>query len=182
MIQLRDVQSKDKELLRQWRNKPEVSKYMYTDHHITAEEHDRWFEHALHDPSRRYWIIVCDQIDVGLVNIYEIDMKNQHCCWAFYVADPSARGKGVGSFVEYSALNYVFEELGLNKLNCEVLGFNEAVVSMHRSFGFQQEGLFREHIIKGDQVFDVVRMAMLRTEWEAVKPKIEERLRRKGLL
>ena len=107
---------------------------------------------------------------------------NQRCYWAFYVADPSARGKGVGSFVEYWILQHVFDELGLNKLCCEVLASNEAVTNMHKSFGFQQEGLYREHIIKGGQALDVVALAMLRQEWELVKPRVCERLREKGLI
>jgi UDP-4-amino-4,6-dideoxy-N-acetyl-beta-L-altrosamine N-acetyltransferase len=182
MIRMRDVQSEDKEMIRQWRNKPEVAEYMYTDHYITHEEHDRWFERISDDASCRYWIIVCDDIDVGLVNLYDVDEKNQRCYWAFYVADPSARGKGVGSFVEHFVLSYVFEELGLNKLCCEVLGFNEPVVNMHKGFGFQQEGLFRDHIIKGGKPYDVVALAMLRGDWESNKPAIEERLRKKGLI
>ena len=98
------------------------------------------------------------------------------------MADSSARGKGVGSFVEYSILNYVFNDLKLNKLCCEVLGFNEKVVKMHNSFGFLEEGLFREHIIKGGKIFDVVRLAVLRKEWEENKLKIENRLKEKGVL
>lgn len=182
MIELRDVQPEDKEMIREWRNKPEVAKYMYTDHEITPEEHDRWFERISDDPSCRYWVIVCDQVDVGLVSIYGVDPKNRRGFWAFYVADPSARGKGVGSFVEYSILEHVFERLGLNKLCCEVLGFNERVVNMHERFGFQQEGLFREHIIKGEEAYDVVRLGILRAEWRAKKPEIRNRLSESGIL
>lgn len=182
MIQLRDLKSNDKDMILQWRNKPEVAKYMYTDHDISREEHNRWFERIINAPKCRYWIIVCDQIDVGLVNIYEIDEKNQRCFWAFYVADSSVRGKGVGSFVEYSVLKYVFGDLKLNKLCCEVLGFNDHVVNMHKQFGFREEGIFREHIIKGDKIFDVVRLAILREEWEEEKTNIKNRLKDKGVL
>jgi UDP-4-amino-4,6-dideoxy-N-acetyl-beta-L-altrosamine N-acetyltransferase len=182
MIELRDIEVEDKDKIRTWRNLPEVAKYMYTDHRIMPEEHEEWFARVLNDPSCHYWIIVCDEIDVGLVNIYQLDQQNRHCYWAFYVADPSARGKGVGSFVEYAVLCHVFDELALNKLCCEVLGFNEAVVNMHKRFGFQQEGLYREHIVKGDEVFDVVALAILRKEWESKRSEIEGRLRKKGIL
>ncbi len=182
MIHLRDIQPEDKEKTLKWRNLPEIAKYMYTDHYITPEEHERWFRRISDDPGCRYWVIVCDGVDVGLANIYNLDQQNQRCYWAFYVAGPTVRGKGVGSFVEYSILHYVFDKLGLNKLCCEVLGFNKAVVNMHKKFGFQQEGMYREHIIKAGQPFDVVALAMLHSEWEANKPQVEERLRRKGIL
>jgi UDP-4-amino-4,6-dideoxy-N-acetyl-beta-L-altrosamine N-acetyltransferase len=182
MVYLRDIQPEDKERILEWRNLPEVAQYMYTDHDITPEEHERWFQRILNDPSCRYWIIGCDGVDVGLANVYHLDRQNQRCYWAFYLADPIVRGKGVGSFVEYFVLHYVFDELGLNKLCCEVLAFNEAVTNMHKGFGFQQEGFYREHIIKQGQPYDVVALAMLRKEWESRKPEIVERLRQKGLL
>ena len=44
MITMRDVEHKDKEMIRNQRNLPEVAKYMYTDHFITLEEHEKWFQ------------------------------------------------------------------------------------------------------------------------------------------
>jgi len=182
MITLRDIHPEDKEKIHRWRNLPEVAKYMYTDHLITPEEHEIWFQRILQNPTCRYWIIVCDGQDVGVVNLYDINVRNKRCYWAFYVASPDVRGKGVGSFVEYSVLHYVFDELGLNKLCCEVLSFNEAVTNMHKSFGFKQEGLFRQHVIKGETPADIVCLAMLHQDWESLKTDTENRLRQKGLL
>jgi UDP-4-amino-4,6-dideoxy-N-acetyl-beta-L-altrosamine N-acetyltransferase len=155
---------------------------MYTDHVISAEEHAAWFRRAIEDTSRKYWIIVCDGEDVGLVNLYNIDQTHRRCYWAFYVVSDNVRGKGVGSFAEFQVLNYVFDTLGLQKLCCEVLGFNKGVVEMHRRFGFVQEGLFRKHIMKRGSQQDVVCLAILKEEWNAQRPQMEERLRNKGIL
>lgn len=182
MTSLRDLRPDDEAMLLRWRNLPEVASYMYTDHEITPEEHAAWFARIGNDTSRRYWIIACDGEDVGLVNLYEIDHANSRCFWAFYLASASVRGKGVGSFVEYTVLRHVFDELRLNKLCCEVLGFNEPVIKMHARFGFQQEGLFRQHVFKGGERMDVVRLALLREEWDGIREATEERLRGKGVL
>ena len=99
-----------------------------------------------------------------------------------YLADPVVRGKGVGSFVEYSILNYVFFTLELNKLCGEILSFNSEVIEQQKKFGFQQEGLLREHIIKGDKILDVVLMAMLRNEWIEKKPLVESSLKAKKII
>ncbi|HYA61768.1 MAG TPA: UDP-4-amino-4,6-dideoxy-N-acetyl-beta-L-altrosamine N-acetyltransferase [Candidatus Sulfotelmatobacter sp.] len=182
MTSLRDVTSADQEKIRQWRNLPEVSKYMYTDHVISPEEHAAWFKRISGDPSCKYWIIVCDNEDVGVAWLFSIDRRNSRCYWGFYVASPNVRGKGVGSTVEYSVLRYVFDELRLNKLCGEVLGFNQVVVDMHKSFGFAQEGYFRKHVFKGGTMQDIFCIGMLREDWEAKKPEIESRLRAKGLI
>ena len=77
-----------------------------------------------------------DEAPVGLANPYDIDCCNQRCAWAYYLADPSVRGLGVGSFVEYWMLEYVFEALKFAKLWCEVLVSNEPVWRLHETFGF----------------------------------------------
>ena len=149
MVSLRDVTPEDKQTLRNWRNMPDVAKYLYNDHHITPEEHDQWFQGVSLDPTRRYWIITCDDEDVGVVYLYDVDHKNKRCYWAFYIASPNVRGKGVGSFVEYSILKHVFDDMQMNKLCAEVLAFNEPVTNMHKGFGFKEQGYFPQHIFKG---------------------------------
>ena len=161
---------------------PEISKYMYSEHYITTEEHEKWFNRIINDKTTKYWIIVCDNEDVGLVNLYDIDNRNSRCYWAFYISSPNVRGKGIGSFVEYSVLQHVFDELGLNKLCCEVLGFNEPVVRLHKKFGFKEEGLFREHIIKNNEPNRVYCLAILCSELNEIKPEIVSRLKKAGIL
>lgn len=178
MVSLRDLTPADSAMLHQWRNLPEVAQYMYTDHQITAEEHRIWFDSIRDNTTRRYWIITSDGEDVGLANLYSIDRENQRCFWAFYIARPQQRGKGIGGFVEFQVLQYVFDTLKLNRLCCEVLASNQAVVEMHKGFGFAQEGYFRQHIWKAGAAQDVVSLAILRSDWEAKKPEIEARLQR----
>lgn len=182
MISLRDVGPDDMEMIRGWRNLPQVADYMYTDHVISPEEHAAWFARVVKDPTCKYWIIVCDGEDVGLANLYAIDQRNRRCYWAFYVVSPNVRGKSVGSYVEYTVLNYVFTELQFEKLCCEVLSFNRGVVEMHLRFGFVQEGLFRKHILKRGEFHDVICLAMLKKEWEVKRPQQEQKLRAKGVL
>lgn len=182
MTELRDIRRDDRALILGWRNKPDVARYMYTDHLISEAEHDRWFEGIFGDSGRRYWIIRCDERDVGLVNLYDIDLVNRKCSWAFYLGEEGLRGRGVGAFVEYSVLSWVFDRLNFRKLWCEVLAFNEPVVKMHRRFGFIEEGRFRGHILKASQPTDIVRLGILKEEWERERAELESELRKKGIL
>jgi len=178
---LRDLRTEDKDLVRAWRNHPEIAKYMYTDHEITEMEHERWFARILNDATSRFWIITGDGEAIGLLSISQIDSHNRRCYWAYYL-DPYTRGKGAGSFAEYSVLQHVFTELNLNKLCGEVLGFNRSVIKMHKRFGFVEEGVLRKHILKQGQWHDVVCVGILREEWEKTRPEIETRLRADGII
>jgi UDP-4-amino-4,6-dideoxy-N-acetyl-beta-L-altrosamine N-acetyltransferase len=178
MITLRPLADADRDRLLVWRNSPDVARYMYTEHQITAEEHQRWFQGVLEDPRKRYWIIVHQDEDVGLACLTDLDPTHRRCSWAFYLADPNRRGKALGGFVEYAVLSRVFGELGLHKLCCEVLASNRGVLALHERFGFQQEGLLKEHIFKGGQFHDVICLAITQPEWNAKRSEIETLLRR----
>jgi UDP-4-amino-4,6-dideoxy-N-acetyl-beta-L-altrosamine N-acetyltransferase len=177
---LRPVEPGDQDRILDWRNSPDVRRYMYTDHIISPAEHARWFAGLEGDPSRRYWIIETGGQPVGLANLYDIDRLHQRCAWAYYLADPSVRGLGLGSFVEYWVLEYVFEGLRLAKLWCEVLASNEAVWRLHETFGFTIEARFRGHIAKDGERQDVFGLGILAADWRAKRPAMAERLRTKG--
>lgn len=179
-IDLRPLQAEDRDRLLTWRNMPEVSAWMYSDHDISPEEHARWFAGALADARRRYWVIELDGEPVGLANLYDIAPEHRRCAWAYYLASPATRGKGVGAYVEFRVLDHVFGELGFNKLWCEVLIANEPVWRLHESFGFRREALFRAHVVKNGVFADVVGLGLLADDWAAARPASLARLRMKG--
>ncbi|HXS38194.1 MAG TPA: UDP-4-amino-4,6-dideoxy-N-acetyl-beta-L-altrosamine N-acetyltransferase [Flavipsychrobacter sp.] len=168
-IDLKELTIADIELVRQWRNSEEVSKYMYTDAHIAEEEQQKWFEKVSADKSQKYWVIEYEGRKLGLASVYSIKPAFKSCYWAFYLGDTSVRGAGIGSKVEYNVLSKVFDEMNFNKLLCEVFVFNDAVIKMHEKFGFKRESYFREHICKNEQFYDVVGLSMLKKEWDTVK-------------
>ena len=50
--------------------------------------------------------------------------------------------------METLALDYAFNELKINRLECEVLEFNSKVISFHKKFGFQEEGRKKQGVRK----------------------------------
>ena len=180
IVELRALSDDDNERLFAWRNTPEVAAYMYTDHRISPEEHARWFAGIAGDPRRAYWIIVVDGSPVGLANFYDIDRTHGRAAWAYYLADPGMRGKGVGGFVEYLMIEQAFGGLKLRKLWCEVLASNEAVWRLHQKFGFKEEARLRAHVLKGGEAQDVIGLGLLAEEWAESRAAMAERLRRMG--
>jgi UDP-4-amino-4,6-dideoxy-N-acetyl-beta-L-altrosamine N-acetyltransferase len=179
-VELRPLAAGDRERLLSWRNQPEVARWMYSDHVISPDEHARWFAGALADARRKYWVIEADGTPVGLANLYDIAPEHRRCAWAYYLADPSTRGQGIGAFVEFWVLDHVFGELKLNKLWCEVLIGNEPVWKLHEGFGFVREALFRAHVIKDGAPADVVGLGMTAEDWARHRETSRERLRGRG--
>lgn len=169
-IELITIKEQDIELVRNWRNSKEVAKYMYTSDFISEDQQKKWFEKIKNDPTCRYWIILYEGKKLGLASITRIDNLSNSCYWAFYLGDNSNRGAGIGSKVEMNIIKYVFDELKLNKLCCEVFEFNESVIRMHEKFGFRREAFYRQHIYKNESYHNVVGLALLSDEWKIIKP------------
>ena len=184
-VELRPLEPADKDRLYAWRNWPEVAAFMYTDRPIAADEHARWFAGIAGDPRRDYRMIVVDNVPAGPANFYDIDPVQGRASWAYYLADPAVRGKGVGAYVEYLMIERAFAAkeaggFGLRKLWCEVLIGNEAVWKLHQKFGFRQEALLRAHVVKAGQPIDVMGLGLMAEDWPAVRPAMVERLKRLG--
>jgi UDP-4-amino-4,6-dideoxy-N-acetyl-beta-L-altrosamine N-acetyltransferase len=179
-VTLRPLEPADKDRLYAWRNSPEVAAYMYTEHQISPEEHARWFGGLAGDARRDYRIIEVDGVASGPANFYDIDRVQGRASWAYYLADPSVRGKGVGGYIEFVMIERAFGELGLRKLWCEVLITNEPVWKLHQKFGFRQEALLRAHVIKAGQPVDVMGLGLLAEDWAQMRPAMVERLVRLG--
>jgi UDP-4-amino-4,6-dideoxy-N-acetyl-beta-L-altrosamine N-acetyltransferase len=179
MLKLRLMSASDMGLVLEWRNRLEVRSKMYTSHIIGPEEHRRWFDAAIVDQSKR--LLMCIDIDqnpVGVVIFSNIDPEHRTATWAFYSGDTQRRG--VGSEMEVLALDYAFGDLGLEKLNCEVLSSNMSVVEFHRKYGFRIEGVFRSHFFRDGVRHDVYRLGNFRKTWmEYVRPMIQ-RMRETG--
>jgi UDP-4-amino-4,6-dideoxy-N-acetyl-beta-L-altrosamine N-acetyltransferase len=179
-VTLRAVTESDRQRLRDWRNSPEVSAYMYSDHPIGQTEHDRWFDGLADDPRRRYWVIEADGEPVGLTSLTEIDPVQGRGTIARYLGVPAVRGRGVGAAAEFKVIDHAFTRLGLRKIWSEVLESNRVAWGLHLANGFQREALFRAHVVKGGQPLDVVGLGLLAEDWRSHRPLARERLILKG--
>ncbi len=175
-VALRRVEEGDRDRLLAWRNSPQVAAFMYSDHLITREEHDRWFDGLVDHPRRRDWVVLLDGAPVGLTSLVDIDLRQGRATIARYLAEESARGLGLGGFTEFKVADHAFEALGLRKLWSEVLATNQAALASHLSSGFQREAMFRAHVVKQGQPTDVIGLGLLAQEWRDERPQVRARL------
>lgn len=160
------------------RNEYNIRKEMYTDRLISNDEHYSYIENLRNDKSRVTFVVLSDNTDpVGVLSISQIDRTHLKCDWAFYLTS-NTRG-GVGSAMELFLIDFVFDRLGMKKLNCEVIETNTAVVSLHKKFGFIEEGLRRSNIIKNGARVGVYLLGLTESDWRQQRPNIKQQIGRK---
>lgn len=172
---LRSLEKKDLELVLSWRNDPAVRQAMYSQHEITWEEHQLWFQRMQVDESTRWYLYLNkDNEPNGVVYFTEWNAGQSTAFWGFYANVGATPGTGMRMSLD--ALGYAFNQLGIQKLNAEVLASNPRSLEMHKKVGFIEEGCFREQYFNAEQRIDVVRLGMLASEWPSCRQALEARI------
>ncbi len=140
MIWLRELDESDRSRLFRWRNLHEVRRWMYTDHMIQRDEHDRWFASALIDPSRKYWIIMHDEEPIGVVNLIGLGNVGDTCSFGIYLGEQRARGTGAAKIALEKALQYAFDVRSLPCVAAEVLQGNRKAERLYEQVGMRSAG------------------------------------------
>jgi UDP-4-amino-4,6-dideoxy-N-acetyl-beta-L-altrosamine N-acetyltransferase len=137
---LRPATDSDTDDIRRWRNHPQVRAMSLTAHEITPEEHAAWFAAARADERRRVLIFEYEGRPAGVVNFTAVDPATSTATWGFYldVDGLEERGETLPAWldVQREAIAYAFADLGLDRLDAEVLAHNTVVRRMNRRFGF----------------------------------------------
>lgn len=158
-----------KESLLTIRNQDSVRKQMYTEHEINSYEHIKWLNSLENNNNKIVFAVLLDDNIMGAVSVQEIDKLHKKSDWALYL-DEHARG-GLGAALEYSLIEFVFNKLNLEKLNCEVIETNKTVARMHHKFAFTEEGFKKENIIKHNERIGVYMLGLTKADW--LKNKVE---------
>ena len=161
---LRPLEESDLKLILPWRNAPTVRQAMFTQHEISWDEHQAWFHRIQADDNKRWFLYLNDNNEPrGVVYFTDFDAADRSSFWGFYVSPDAIPGTGLRMSLD--ALDKAFNELGLEKLNAEVLATNLRSLNMHKKVGFAQEGLFLEHFCNGEKRVDVIRLGIVSSEW-----------------
>lgn len=159
--------------VREIRNQAGVRTSMYTEHEIGIEEHLNWIDKLRTDDRQIVFAILTEQDDpIGVVSLNAYDRIHKKSDWAFYLAE-NERG-GLGAALEFNIIEYAFKSLEIEKLNCEVIETNGAVVKLHKKFNFKEEGFRRENIEKNGKRIGVYFLGLTKTDWLAKQAEIFE--------
>ncbi|MEC5424227.1 UDP-4-amino-4,6-dideoxy-N-acetyl-beta-L-altrosamine N-acetyltransferase [Virgibacillus sp. C22-A2] len=170
-FQLKPISYNDLTLVLKWRNSDDIKSFMYTDHHISWEEHYNWFTKVTTNSRYKVWLLHYKDRPLGLINFSDIDREHSRCYWGFYIGENTAP-KGSGTVMGILGLDNIFNKTGIYKVCSEAIHTNSGSIQFHRKLGFESEGRFVEHIRKDNQYLDVIPMALFADKWERIKPEL----------
>jgi RimJ/RimL family protein N-acetyltransferase len=140
MSVLRPATEQDVATIRVWRNHPKVRAASIWTAHITPDGHRAWWDRVQTDPAKRVLIFEFHGSPAGVVTINDLDPAAGSAEWGFFldVDGLTARGELLPAWMdlEREAIDYAFDELGVDRVGGRTLASNRPVLDLHRRFGF----------------------------------------------
>ena len=170
-FKLRPIIEGDLRKVLEWRNSLRIRANMFTDHIISVEEHQAWFEGLKEREDVVYLLFQLKERPVGMVYFTEIENKKDNAIFGFYLGDTNLP-RGTGTFMGILGLGYAFRELGLRKLCSETFSFNQPAINFLKRLGFSKEGRFERHVLKNGKCEDVFSFSIFRATWENNEPNL----------
>ncbi len=159
-----------------------------------AEHVHRWYEHA--DTARlmgemprslarrrvdaeaatgeagRDWFafvicLIADDQPIGRADIFEIDKVNGSAGFGLAIGEHDLRGGGLGTEAVNVIVDFCFGQLRLERVWLVTDSVNQRAQHVYGKAGFVHEGRLRRAFYQDGTFQDDIRMAMLRSEWEA---------------
>ena len=159
---LRPMITNDLESVLRLRNHSEIRRYMFTQHEISMEEHQSWFDRASQNANIELLVLEISDASCGFVQFKKTNYPGV-VEWGFYVA-PDAP-KGTGKKLGLAALAHAYKKEGLHKVCGQALQWNQPSIEFHKSLGFMQEGILRGQHFDGAEYHDLICFGIMRHEW-----------------
>jgi RimJ/RimL family protein N-acetyltransferase len=102
---------------------------------------------------------------IGYIELDGILWPHQTGWLTIGLGEKETWGKGNGREAMELILNFVFNELNLHRIQLTVFSYNERAIKLYKRLGFQQEGVFREHILRDGKRYDMILFGLLAREW-----------------
>ncbi len=167
-VTIRPITEQDTANIIKWRNAPSVVEHFIYRTPLDEKSHLNWLHNRVLTGDVAQFVIVdnTDKKDVGSVYLRDIDKTHKKCEYGIFIGEESCRGRGIGSKAAKLALEYAFNELGLNRVFLRVFADNKRAIKSYENAGFKYEGTFKQDVIIDGKPYDMVFMAVLREEWK----------------
>jgi len=175
-INLKSINESDFERLIEWRNNPEIKRYLNQPYKLTMELQYKWYKEKYLKSNDILFIIIETKNEnrIGTIGINNIDYKNKvGITGRLLIGEENYRASV--ELIEANVLfyDYLFFELKLKKLYCHVVNENKKVISFDKKFGFT---VTRKTILPqycNVNGMKLIEMVNTKEQYEKAKKKIE---------
>jgi diamine N-acetyltransferase len=165
-VRLRPLERQDLAFVHRLDNNANVMRYWFEEPYETFAELAALYDEHIHDQRERRFVVECDGVKAGLVELVEIDHIHRRAEFQIIIV-PDHQGKGIATRVTRLAMEYGFSVLNLYKIYLIVDTENHKAIHIYERMGFVVEGVLRHEFFINGQYRDVTRMCLFQHEFLA---------------
>lgn len=125
------------ELVRTWRNSPEIRCHMIYREHITSEQQTKWFD-SIDNETNYFFLVRHNGRAIGVVNLKSVNRANGTAETGVFFGEPHDAARGVVALAAAFALTeFAFGSLGLVRLQGRVLRENSRAIRYNLTIGYE---------------------------------------------
>ena len=138
------------EQVRQWRNSPNVAKYMEYRDVITPEMQLNWFR-KIDNEFNFFFIVSYNGDDIGLINIKNINRERACGEGGIFIANEKYLNSDVAFRMALCLNDFAFETIGLSFIEAHVLNDNPRAIKYNKALGYElqpnQEKVYNQYYV-----------------------------------
>lgn len=167
-VTLRSIELKDKGLLKDLMNSPEVENLTVGwNLPVSERSQELWIMDHKNTTDCIRWMIELDNgTTLGMIILNELDWKNR-TAFLSYKSNPFEKNRIKGDMKDaiYAVLSYAFNEMGMHRIEASILDYNIFSIKLIKSMGFMEEGVWRKKIFKRGAWHDEIVFGLLCDEF-----------------
>ncbi len=173
-IRLRELRKEDLETINDIANEEEVIINLST--RVPAPMplgvEQNWYEDYTKKFGGDFVQFVIEKLDgtvIGKCGTGHIDWKNSCATIWVFIGKDENRGKGYGTEALTLFVDFIFQEMNMNRIQLLVFGFNDRAIASYKKIGFVVEGEYKQEIFRHGKYINVYQMSILKRERDAAK-------------
>ena len=163
-VDLHTIEEADLDFLQRGRNDPQVWRAIGRAVPANGPQERRFFEEVVSADGSVQLLVCADGEPVGTVGLDDTDDRSDAAELGYWVA-PDHHRQGYGTAAAELLVGYVFDQLGLHRVEARVFEFNDASQTLLEGVGFTQEGVHREVAFIDGEYQDACWYGLLEDEW-----------------
>jgi len=175
-VRLRAVEPEDAEHAFRWINDREVTQYIMMRYPQSLPFEKDWATNVSKANSfedSRFIIETLDGVPIGITGLHHGRPEDRHSELGIMIGEKDYWSQGYGTDAVLTLLRFAFYQMNLNKVTLGVFDINPRARAVYDKLGFIEEGRSREEYFHDGRYVDVIRMSVLRREFEALYPPAE---------
>ena len=125
-IELNRITKGDLELLKKWRNDPEILKFNTQYFLLNMEHQKKWFDEINDEGSQnKMFVFKYRNKTVGVGGLIHLDKQNKNADVAIILGESKIHGKGLGKKALQLLVDYGFNKMKLHRIGAEIFEYNK---------------------------------------------------------